>query len=283
MKKAIEKTGVVWIVLGGAVVFMVVWILFCLSLKGDVDSARMNSDSVSVSNGVGRVVETVELPVCASYNDGNDSGAVIKVWCETDENLPEWFDPDSAEIVWISPEEASETVGVSNSSVPATSPNAAPVRDIGCPDAYWGEKLTDSRGATAERWEIEEAIRELMLEAGGESEADIREHAAIYCKRLLYTQTVGGYDDWGTTLHEVVYSHGFLETHPYIWHERANPTDKVREIWWDVWNNGYTSDFRVQNFRSGYYAHWSIPAYNIGNTYYGINPWQDFTMFEWGE
>ena len=157
----------------------------------------------------------------------------------------------------------------------------SPVRAMSA-ENWWMSFYTDSRGATAYGWEIEECIRELMLEAGGESETDIREHAAVYCKQLLYTQTVGGYDDWGTSLHEIVYSHGYAETYPFIWTEAANPTDTVREIFWDVWINGYTSDFRVQNFRKGWYHSelWSIPAYSIGNSYYGINRWQDFSL--WG-
>lgn len=154
-------------------------------------------------------------------------------------------------------------------------------RDIGCTN-YWSTLYMDSRGAVAYGWEIEECIRELMLEAGGESEEDIREHAAVYCKQLLYTQTVGGYDDWGLTLHEVVYSHGYVETWPNIWTEAAEPTETVREIFWDVWNNGYTSDFRVQVFRKDWYHSliWSIPAYSIGRTYYSVNIWQDFSA--WG-
>lgn len=182
---------------------------------------------------------------------------------------------------------AASVVTVKYESEPALAPQKAvqsdPVErvDVGCSD-YWSTLYTDSRGAVAYGWEIEECIRELMLEAGGESEEDIREHAAVYCKQLLYTQTVGGYDDWGLTLHEVVYSHGYAETWPNIWAEAAEPTETVREIFWDVWNNGYTSDFRVQVFRKDWYHSpvWSIPAYQIGRTCYSINIWQDFSL--WG-
>jgi len=156
---------------------------------------------------------------------------------------------------------------------------------VGRSVSYWDTLFTDSRGATAYGWEIEECIRECMLEAGGESEADIREHCAIYCKQLLYTQTIGGFDDWGTSLYGIVHSHAYAATRDYIWTEAAAPTDKVREIFWDVWNNGYDSDFRVQCFRSGYYHDltWSIPAYQIGNSYYSINIYQDFSMFGWSK
>lgn len=166
----------------------------------------------------------------------------------------------------LAPQEASEEVGVARRET----------------EDYWSTLYTDSRGATAYGWEIEECIRELMLEAGGESEEDIREHAAVYCKQLLYTQTVGGYDDWGLTLHEVVYSHGYAETWPNIWTEAAEPTDTVREIFWDVWENGYTSDFRVQGFRKDWYHSplWAAPAFQIGRTCYSINIWQDFSL--WG-
>lgn len=147
------------------------------------------------------------------------------------------------------------------------------------------ETYTDSHGATAAGWEIEEAIRKIMLEAGGESEADIRAHVEVDLKRLLYCQVVGGYDDWGTSLWGVTHSHGFLETNTRLWTPEAEPTDLVRAIWWDVWWNGYLSDFRVQNYRSGWYhsSTWSTPAYQIGASYYSINNYQDFSMFDLDE
>ena len=177
--------------------------------------------------------------------------------------------------------EGIEKVEAAGVESPAVLPVEEAAEGVGRHD-YWSTLYTDSRGATAYGWEIEECIRELMLEAGGESEEDIREHASVYCKQLWYTQTVGGYDDWGLTLHEVVYSHGYVETWPNIWTEAAEPTETVREIFWDVWNNGYTSDFRAQVFRKDWYHSliWSIPAYSIGRTYYSINIWQDFSA--WG-
>lgn len=147
------------------------------------------------------------------------------------------------------------------------------------------EIYTDSHGATAAGWEIEEAIRKIMLEAGGESEADIRAHVEVDLKRLLYCQVVGGYDDWGTSLYGVTHSHGFLETNTRLWTPAAEPTDLVRAIWWDVWWNGYLSDFRVQNYKKDWYHSplWSIPAFSIGRSYYSINIWQDFSMFDLDE
>ena len=147
------------------------------------------------------------------------------------------------------------------------------------------EIYTDSHGATATGWEIEEAIRKIMLEAGGESEADIRAHVEVDLKRLLYCQVVGGYDDWGTSLWGVTHSHGFLETNTRLWTPDAEPTDLVRAIWWDVWWNGYLSDFRVQNYKKDWYHDplWSIPAFSIGASYYSINKWQDFSMFDLDE
>lgn len=147
------------------------------------------------------------------------------------------------------------------------------------------EIYMDSHGATAAGWEIEEAIRKIMLEAGGESEADIRAHVEVDLKRLLYCQVVGGFDDWGTSLWGVTHSHGFLETNTRLWTPEAEPTDLVRAIWWDVWWNGYLSDFRVQNYRSDYYHSltWSVPAFSIGRSYYSWSIWQDFSMFDLDE
>lgn len=282
MKRENEKIKTVVYCVVSGVAFLIGLYLFCVVLKNGIDKekARQSAEFEIPVNAVAVIQNHVDFE-----SDEND----LVVYCETDENLHDWWNPEEATIVWVDSEAATdvsveyEQVGDMVERVAEESPsNAVPVRDIGSPDPFWNELLWDSRGATAERWEIEECIRELMLEAGGESEEDIREHAAVYCKRLLYTQTVGGYDDWGTTLHEVVHSHGFLETYPFIWEERAIPTETVREIFWDVWNNGYDTDFRVQNFRTEYYhsLKWSIPAYQIGKTFYSINIYQDFSMFE---
>lgn len=148
---------------------------------------------------------------------------------------------------------------------------------------------TDSHGATAYGWELTEAIRMMMLEIGGakEPEADKREHCAVLCKELLYTQVVGGYNGWGTNLWGVMHaSNSYVQTAPYIWTEAGNPTDQIAAIFWDVWCNGYLSDFRVQNYRLDYYfydGNWAEPAYSIGRTYYSRNIWQDFSMFELDE
>lgn len=146
----------------------------------------------------------------------------------------------------------------------------------------------DSHGAEAYGWEIEEAIRLMMLECGSYkvSEADKREHCAVLCKQLLYTQTVGGYNGWGTTLWGVMHaSNTYLETAPRIWNEEAEPTEEIAAIFWDVWVNGYSSDFRVQSYRSDYHfaeGEWAINAYSIGTTYYSRNMWQDFSVFDLG-
>lgn len=153
------------------------------------------------------------------------------------------------------------------------------------PDAVY----TDSHGATAYGWELTEGIRLMMLEIGAatEPEADKREHCAVLCKQLLYTQTVGGYNGWGTSLWGVMHaSNSYIQTAPYIWTEAGDPTDEITAIFWDVWCNGYLSDFRVQNYRLDYHfydGNWAEPAYSIGRTYYSRNIWQDFSMFDLDE
>lgn len=152
----------------------------------------------------------------------------------------------------------------------------------------------DSHGAEAYGWELNEAIRLMMLECGSSkvSEADKREHCAVLCKQLLYTQTVGGYNGWGTTLCGVMHaSNSYLQTAPRIWNEEAEPTDEITDIFWDVWSNGYLTDFRVQSYRLDYHfadyytagGDWAINAYSIGSTYYSRNYWQDFSMFDLDE
>ena len=146
----------------------------------------------------------------------------------------------------------------------------------------------DSNGSEAYGWELIEGIRLMMLECGSYkvSEADKREHCAVLFKQLYFTQTVGGYNGWGTTLWGVMHAgNTYLETAPRIWTVDANPTDEIAAIFWDVWCNGYSTDFRVQNYRTNYFfqGEWAIPAYSIGTTYYSINRWQDFSMFDLDE
>ena len=146
----------------------------------------------------------------------------------------------------------------------------------------------DSHGAEAYGWELEEAVRLMMLECGSYTvpEADKREHCAVLCKQLLYTQTVGGYNGWGTTLWGVMHAgNTYLQTAPRIWNDEAEPTEEIVEIFWDVWTNGYSTDFRVQNYRTDYFfeGDWSYPAYSIGTTHYSVNRWQDFSMFDLDE
>lgn len=146
----------------------------------------------------------------------------------------------------------------------------------------------DSRGAQAYGWELTEGMRLMMLECGSKEvpEEDKREHCAVLFKQLLYTQTVGGYNGWGTTLWGVMHAgNTYTETAPRIWNDEAEPTDEIAAIFWDVWQNGYSSDFRVQNYRLGWYfdGDWSTPAYSIGTTFYSVNVWQDFSMFELDE
>lgn len=147
----------------------------------------------------------------------------------------------------------------------------------------------DSHGASAYGWELNEAMRLMMLECGSYkvSEADKREHCAVLCKQLLYTQVVGGYNGWGTTLWGVIHaSNTYLQTAPRIWTEDAEPTEEIMGIFWDVWRNGYLSDFRVQSYRLGYHFEegvWAVNAYSIGDSFYSRNKWQDFSMFDLDE
>ena len=146
----------------------------------------------------------------------------------------------------------------------------------------------DYYGAEAKGSELIEGIRLMMLECGASTVPveDKVEHCAVLCKQLLYTQTVGGYNGWGTTLWGVMHGgNSYLQTAPRIWTEDAEPTQEIVDVFWDVWCNGYLSDFRVQNYRTNYFfeGDWSYPAYLIGSTYYSINRWQDFSMFDLDE
>ena len=143
----------------------------------------------------------------------------------------------------------------------------------------------DSNGAEAYGWELIEGIRLMMLECGASTVPveDKVEHCAVLCKQLYYTQVVGGYNGWGTTLWGVMHAgNSYLQTAPRIWTEDAEPTQEIIDVFWDVWCNGYSSDFRVQCYRLDWFfqGDWPESAYQIGRTCYSRNIWQDFSMFD---
>jgi hypothetical protein len=227
--------------------------------------------SARPAQGVGRVPEVVRY-----------ESAVVETAAQTAPAYDEYVEGEGDAPEWWKPEEPMAAEW-EDSNARQSESNAIQRTDAGCPDWNVDSTLINANGAMAERWEIEEAIRLMMLEAGSEGEDDLREHCAVLCKQLEYAQAVGGYDDWGTTMYGVIHSHGYLESYPRLWTEDAVPTERVREVFMDVWNNGYATDFRVQSYRTDYFAEWAIPAYQIGDTYYSINPWQDFSMFGKGE
>lgn len=252
----VKKT--VWLLIAGLIFAILSWTALAMMANADGEYRTIEPASIAP-------LAPIQIDISEDEPDDPD----------------DWFE---REAVFDESEDASETL--CEAAVEENGEGNAAI-DISAflasidPVAHSGTLYRDSHGAEAYGWELNEAVRLMMLESGAESEIDIREHCALLCKQLLYTQTVGGFDDWGTTLYGIIHGeHSYTETAPRIWTEAAVPTERVVEIFYDVWFNGYFTDFRVQCFRSTCYHTWAIAAYRIGKTYYSVNPWQDFSMFE---
>ena len=91
-----KGTVVVWIVLG-LLLFTGAVMAFFLSLAHDV-GAGLRPDTPS--DGVGRTAFVSDAPVYAAGEGSVKEGTALRVFSENDDPLPEWWDPDSAEIVY---------------------------------------------------------------------------------------------------------------------------------------------------------------------------------------
>lgn len=188
----------------------------------DEDPARLAADVPA--DGVGRV------PVAARYLGGENAGDVptLEIACETDAVLPEWWDPDSAVLVW----------------------SAEPKRDIGCADynieaEEEPEWLLD---VPMDRW-LQDYIHGLSEEAGVPFTLvmAVIEHESHYDP-----SAVSETGDWGLMqINEVC--HGWLG-------EECGVTD-----WLDPWQNARAGVFLLGVYYRQYgYDSGTLMAYNMG-------------------
>ena len=115
--------------------------------------------------------------------------------------------------------------------------------------------------------ELELLIRVIYLEAGAESDLCIR-----CCADVAFNQLQSGL--FGNTLTEVLYRpNNYDET---VWNAWATePSDRVREIVMDVYNNGISLPARIVYYRN-YYFHtfqYSVPEFTTDNVYFSSSTW----------
>lgn len=125
----------------GLLAFTAATLAFAESLKSDI-TRELAADTPS--DGIGRVY-TADATLYAAPVVQAEEGTALRVWCETDENLPAWWNPSEAELVY----------------------QAAPVRDIASPDWNLNTSIVGWDGHMMEKWELDLLARIVYLEFNG--------------------------------------------------------------------------------------------------------------------
>lgn len=114
--------------------------------------------------------------------------------------------------------------------------------------------------------ELEAVAALVYLEAGGESEECQRAVTEVIFNRLAS-------GIWGETLTEVIYAPGEFEPAPYI--AETVPTQEIRAIVREVYENGSSLEENVLFFRSGYYHGWdgAVAEFAIGKMFFSSSKW----------
>lgn len=115
--------------------------------------------------------------------------------------------------------------------------------------------------------ELELLIRVIYLEAGAESDLCIR-----CCADVAFNQLQSGL--FGSTLTEVLYRpNNYDETVWNAW--TIEPSDRVREIVMDVYNNGISLPARIVYYRNTYFHTfmYSVPEFTTDNVYFSSSTW----------
>lgn len=237
---------VIWITFVLCAVAGLIWGLISLGRAVWLRPAKtMAADTPC--EGVGRV------PTVERYLGGDDAEAVPSLWvvCEDDPDLPEWWDPDGAVLVYTD----------------------APKKDIGCPDwnvntTFWG---WDGHGAEA--WELELLARVFYLEFWGCGdtlcEAGIDAILRLW-ESEYYSASLGG-----TLAGRNEDGSWAFSTYPEVWQTEYDPDGLA-------WCRAYTAErfqegpvWTAPYFRTEHYhdTRWAVPAYRLENVYFSVGRW----------
>lgn len=134
----------------GTLAFIGLVFAFFASLANDVRAQQAGMRADTPSEGIGRVY-TAEAARYAAPAAQEEEGTALRVWCETDDPLPDWWDPSEAEIVY---------------QAPIAQPTHSDALDYNLNTTVWG---WDGHGA--EIWELDLMSRIFYLEFWGASDS----------------------------------------------------------------------------------------------------------------
>lgn len=230
----------------GFLAFTAATLAFATSLKADI-SRQLTADKPS--EGISRVYAE-DVPRYAVGTQASE-GTALRVFCETDEDLPAWWSPETAEIVY-------------------QDLNAQPIHsdalDYNLQSTLWG---WDGHGM--EKWEFELFVRIVYLEFWGTS----RECVEAGIDSMLLLWDIGEY---GRTMGELLsaqYAPGYYVYSPYAyvweWTYDAEGLADIRAMCEDRFANGPT--WCAPYFRLWYYHPWATPAYEIDGVFFSVARW----------
>ena len=135
-------------IISGILAISITIILFAQGFYYSMRSLKNGIDSETAEVDASAVVVTYEASPAAVAEEQETSGTLLRVFCETEEPLPDWWDPESAEVVYEETQPVQDIVALS--WVPVI--------------------LTGWDGWTMEEWEMDLFSRCFYLEFWGTSE-----------------------------------------------------------------------------------------------------------------
>lgn len=228
----------------GFLAFTAATLAFAESLKSDI-TRELAADTPS--DGIGRVY-TAEAARYAATTAQAKEGTALRVWCETDENLPAWWNPSEAELVY---------------QAPIAQPTHGDALDYNLNTTLWG---WDGHGM--EVWEMDLFARIVYLEFWGTS----RECTEAGIDSILLLWDRGEY---GRTMGELLsaqYAPGYYVYSPYAyvwnWTYDAQGLKDIREMCEERFTSG--PEWCAPYFRLWYYHDWATPAYEIDGVFFSV-------------
>lgn len=225
----------------GFLAFTAATLAFATSLKADI-SRQLAADKPS--EGIGRVY-VEDVPRYAGGTQASE-GTAIRVFCETDEDLPAWWSPETANIVY---------------QEPIAQPTHSDALDYNLNTTLWG---WDGHGM--EKWEFELFVRIVYLEFNGTEPECI--NAGIDSILNLWDS---GY--FGRTIFETLSAtaeNGALvyTTYGYVWEWDYDYTvlEEIKTICAERFVNG--PKYGCHFFQLYYFPVWSQPLYEIDGVYF---------------
>lgn len=242
-----DGTLFVWVCLA-ILLFVGAVLAFWCSLQSDVEAAWETMRIDTPAEGVGRAETFADAPLKGAAEVSESAGTLLRVFCDTDDPLPEWWDPDGAEIVY----------------------QAEPVKDIASPDWNLNTTLWGWEGHGAEVWEIDLFAKCFYLEFWGASypccEAGCDAMLNLWASGL-YGRTLGeslsAVNDFGAYVYSV---------YPNVWTANYDPDGLAwcREFCESRFYEGPKWEcmyFQLYGFHD---TSWAIPLYEIDGVYFSM-------------